>query len=287
MKKILCRFLAMSICFMFVFQGMVYAADVPEETTEQPQTEETTDTEIKEDIPESSIEESTETETEDTEESEETESTETEDTEESEETESEEIAICAEPYGIATYSSQTIYQYTSGCFYLTVQNGSVYGKYQIDVSVGSRCPNGVNYFLSYNMHLIEGTEIGISIAPASTDASAFNGWNPAIPGTNQFYPNGYGINCPPYYGDSYVTMYDSGTADVPARQYVFPITFLLNKPGYHLESADTSGGYQTYMVGYDDNSCSLAVDTNGCGLTNYGWEQRHNRSKVRSELLYH
>ena len=33
MKKILCRFLAMSICFMFVFQGMVYAADVPEETT--------------------------------------------------------------------------------------------------------------------------------------------------------------------------------------------------------------------------------------------------------------
>ena len=65
MKKILCRFLAMSICFMFVFQGMVYAADVPEETTEQPQTEETTDTEIKEDIPESSIEESTETETED------------------------------------------------------------------------------------------------------------------------------------------------------------------------------------------------------------------------------
>lgn len=37
---------------MFVFQGMVYAADVPEETTEQPQTEETTDTEIKEDIPE-------------------------------------------------------------------------------------------------------------------------------------------------------------------------------------------------------------------------------------------
>lgn len=278
MKKILCRFLAMSICFMFVFQGMVYAADVPEETTEQPQTEETTDTEIKEDIPESSIEESTETETEDNTEvvdTESTESTETEDTEESEETESEEID--AEPYGIATYSSETIYQNTSGCFYLTVQNGSVYGKYQIDVSVGSRCPNGVNYFLSYNMHLVEGTEIGISIAPASTDASAFNGWNPANPGTNQFYPNGYGINCPSYYGNSYVTMYDSGTADVPARQYVFPITFLLNKPGYHLESADTSGGYQTYMAGYDDNSCSLAVDTNGCGLTNYGWDgQFHN-----------
>lgn len=112
MKKILCRFLAMSICFMFVFQGMVYAADVPEETTEQPQTEETTDTEIKEDIPESSIEESTETETEDNTEvvdTESTESTETEDTEESEETEREEIAICADPYGIATYSSGTIY----------------------------------------------------------------------------------------------------------------------------------------------------------------------------------
>ena len=90
MKKILCRFLAMSICFMFVFQGMVYAADVPEETTEQPQTEETTDTEIKEDIPESSIEESTETETEDN-----TEVVDTESTESTESTETEPLMVTA------------------------------------------------------------------------------------------------------------------------------------------------------------------------------------------------
>lgn len=246
-----------------------------ETETEQPQTEETTDTEIKEDIPESSIEESTETETEDKTEVVDTESTETEDTEESEETESEEIAICAEPYGIAIYPG-TVYRNTSGCFYLTVQNGSSYGKYKIDVSIGSLCPNQVNYYLSYNMYLVEGTDLGISIAPASTNASAFNGWNPANPGTSQFYPNGYSINCPSYSGNSYVTMYDNGTASVSERQYVFPITFLLNKPGYHLESADVSGTHQTYMVGYDDNSCSLAVDTNGCGITNYSDGQFHN-----------
>ena len=247
MKKILCRFLAMSICFMFVFQGMVYAADVPEETTEQPQTEETTDTEIKEDIPESSIEESTETETEDntevvdTESTESTESTETEDTEESEETESEEID--AEPYGIATYSSGTIYPNgTNGHFFLYVQNGSVWGKYQVDVSIGSRCPNGINYYLSYNMYLIEGTDVGVTLNPQDLSG-----------GTTDFYH----------------TKHDNATSEIGAREYHLPFTVKLNKPGYHIESTDTSGAYQSYFDSYTDTTCSFIVDTNGCGITNW------------------
>lgn len=252
MKKILCRFLAMSICFMFVFQGMVYAADVPEETTEQPQTEETTDTEIKEDIPESSIEESTETETEDntevvdterTESTESTESTETEDTEESEETEREEIAICADPYEIATYSSGTIYPNgTNGHFFLYVQNGSVWGKYQVDVSIGSRCPNGINYYLSYNMYLIEGTDVGVTLNPQDLSG-----------GTTDFYH----------------TKHDNATSEIGAREYHLPFTVKLNKPGYHIESADTSGAYQSYFDSYTDTTCSFIVDTNGCGITNW------------------
>lgn len=255
MKKILCRFLAMSICFMFVFQGMVYAADVPEETTEQPQTEETTDTEIKEDIPESSIEESTETETEDntevvdtestesTESTEITEITETEDTEESEETEREEIAICADPYGIATYSSGTIYPNgTNGHFFLYVQNGSVWGKYQVDVSIGSRCPNGINYYLSYNMYLIEGTDVGVTLNPQDLSG-----------GTTDFYH----------------TKHDNATSEIGAREYHLPFTVKLNKPGYHIESADTSGAYQSYFDSYTDTTCSFIVDTNGCGITNW------------------
>lgn len=252
MKKILCRFLAMSICFMFVFQGMVYAADVPEETTEQPQTEETTDTEIKEDIPESSIEESTETETEDntevvdtesTESTESTEITETEDTEESEETEREEIAICADPYGIATYSSGTIYPNgTNGHFFLYVQNGSVWGKYQVDVSIGSRCPNGINYYLSYNMYLIEGTDVGVTLNPQDLSG-----------GTTDFYH----------------TKHDNTTSEIGAREYHLPFTVKLNKPGYHIESADTSGAYQSYFDSYTDTTCSFIVDTNGCGITNW------------------
>lgn len=246
MKKILCRFLAMSICFMFVFQGMVYAADVPEETTEQPQTEETTDTEIKEDIPESSIEESTETETEDNTEvvdTESTESTETEDTEESEETEREEIAICADPYGIATYSSGTIYPNgTNGHFFLYVQNGSVWGKYQVDVSIGSRCPNGINYYLSYNMYLIEGTDVGVTLNPQDLSG-----------GTTDFYH----------------TKHDNATSEIGAREYHLPFTVKLNKPGYHIESADTSGAYQSYFDSYTDTTCSFIVDTNGCGITNW------------------
>lgn len=249
MKKILCRFLAMSICFMFVFQGMVYAADVPEETTEQPQTEETTDTEIKEDIPESSIEESTETETEDntevvdTESTESTESTETEDTEESEETEREEIAICADPYGIATYSSGTIYPNgTNGHFFLYVQNGSVWGKYQVDVSIGSRCPNGINYYLSYNMYLREGTDVGVTLNPQDLSG-----------GTTDFYH----------------TKHDNATSEIGAREYHLPFTVKLNKPGYHIESADTSGAYQSYFDSYTDTTCSFIVDTNGCGITNW------------------
>lgn len=246
MKKILCRFLAMSICFMFVFQGMVYAADVPEETTEQPQTEETTDTEIKEDIPESSIEESTETETEDNTEvvdTESTESTETEDTEESEETEREEIAICADPYGIATYSSGTIYPNgTNGHFFLYVQNGSVWGKYQVDVSIGSRCQNGINYYLSYNMYLIEGTDVGVTLNPQDLSG-----------GTTDFYH----------------TKHDNATSEIGAREYHLPFTVKLNKPGYHIESADTSGAYQSYFDSYTDTTCSFIVDTNGCGITNW------------------
>lgn len=246
MKKILCRFLAMSICFMFVFQGMVYAADVPEETTEQPQTEETTDTEIKEDIPESSIEESTETETEDNTEvvdTESTESTETEDTEESEKTEREEIAICADPYGIATYSSGTIYPNgTNGHFFLYVQNGSVWGKYQVDVSIGSRCPNGINYYLSYNMYLIEGTDVGVTLNPQDLSG-----------GTTDFYH----------------TKHDNATSEIGAREYHLPFTVKLNKPGYHIESADTSGAYQSYFDSYTDTTCSFIVDTNGCGITNW------------------
>lgn len=246
MKKILCRFLAMSICFMFVFQGMVYAADVPEETTEQPQTEETTDTEIKENIPESSIEESTETETEDNTEvvdTESTESTETEDTEESEETEREEIAICADPYGIATYSSGTIYPNgTNGHFFLYVQNGSVWGKYQVDVSIGSRCPNGINYYLSYNMYLIEGTDVGVTLNPQDLSG-----------GTTDFYH----------------TKHDNATSEIGAREYHLPFTVKLNKPGYHIESADTSGAYQSYFDSYTDTTCSFIVDTNGCGITNW------------------
>lgn len=246
MKKILCRFLAMSICFMFVFQGMVYAADVPEETTEQPQTEETTDTEIKEDIPESSIEESTETETEDNTEvvdTESTESTETEDTEESEETEREEIAICADPYEIATYSSGTIYPNgTNGHFFLYVQNGSVWGKYQVDVSIGSRCPNGINYYLSYNMYLIEGTDVGVTLNPQDLSG-----------GTTDFYH----------------TKHDNATSEIGAREYYLPFTVKLNKPGYHIESADTSGAYQSYFDSYTDTTCSFIVDTNGCGITNW------------------
>lgn len=243
MKKILCRFLAMSICFMFVFQGMVYAADVPEETTEQPQTEETTDTEIKEDIPESSIEESTETETEDNTEVVDTESTETEDTEESEETEREEIAICADPYEIATYSSGTIYPNgTNGHFFLYVQNGSVWGKYQVDVSIGSRCPNGINYYLSYNMYLIEGTDVGVTLNPQDLSG-----------GTTDFYH----------------TKHDNATSEIGAREYHLPFTVKLNKPGYHIESADTSGAYQSYFDSYTDTTCSFIVDTNGCGITNW------------------
>lgn len=246
MKKILCRFLAMSICFMFVFQGMVYAADVPEETTEQPQTEETTDTEIKEDIPESSIEESTETETEDNTEvvdTESTESTETEDTEKSEETEREEIAICADPYEIATYSSGTIYPNgTNGHFFLYVQNGSVWGKYQVDVSIGSRCPNGINYYLSYNMYLIEGTDVGVTLNPQDLSG-----------GTTDFYH----------------TKHDNATSEIGAREYHLPFTVKLNKPGYHIESADTSGAYQSYFDSYTDTTCSFIVDTNGCGITNW------------------
>lgn len=243
MKKILCRFLAMSICFMFVFQGMVYAADVPEETTEQPQTEETTDTEIKEDIPESSIEESTETETEDKTEVVDTESTETEDTEESEETESEEIAICADPYGIVTYSSDTIYPNgTNGHFFLYVQNGSVWGKYQVDVSIGSRCPNGINYYLSYNMYLTEGTDVGVTLNPQDLSG-----------GTTDFYH----------------TKHDNATSEIGAREYHLPFTVKLNKPGYHIESADTSGAYQSYFDSYTDTTCSFIVDTNGCGITNW------------------
>lgn len=243
MKKILCRFLAMSICFMFVFQGMVYAADVPEETTEQPQTEETTDTEIKEDIPESSIEESTETETEDNTEVVDTESTETEDTEESEETERKEIAICADPYGIATYSSGTIYPNgTNGHFFLYVQNGSVWGKYQVDVSIGSRCPNGINYYLSYNMYLIEGTDVGVTLNPQDLSG-----------GTTDFYH----------------TKHDNATSEIGAREYHLPFTVKLNKPGYHIESADTSGAYQSYFDSYTDTTCSFIVDTNGCGITNW------------------
>ncbi len=245
MKKILCRFLAMSICFMFVFQGMVYAADVPEETTEQPQTEETTDTEIKEDIPESSIEESTETETEDKTEVVDTESTETEDTED------EETSTYAYPYEIATYSSDTIYPNgTNGHFFLYVQNGSVWGKYQVDVSIGSRCPNGINYYLSYNMYLIEGTDVGVTLNPQDLSG-----------GTTDFYH----------------TKHDNATSEIGAREYHLPFTVKLNKPGYHIESADTSGAYQSYFDSYTDTTCSFIVDTNGCGITNWSADgQFHN-----------
>ena len=152
-----------------------------EETTEQPQTEETTDTEIKEDIPESSIEESTETETEDNTEvvdTESTESTETEDTEESEETEREEIAICADPTKLQPILlARYIQMVRMVIFFLYVQNGSVWGKYQVDVSIGSRCLNGINYYLSYNMYLIEGTDVGVTLNPPG-----FIRWN------NRFLP---------------------------------------------------------------------------------------------------
>lgn len=161
---------------------------------------------------------------------------------------------------------------TNGKYYLDVvnKNTSQRGIYQIDLSIGSRCPNGVNYYLSYNMHLVGGTDMGLTIAPATTNPSVFDEWNPAVPGHNPFFPNGNGMNCPCYYGNSYVTMYDNATSDVYARQYVFPITFMLNKPGYHLESADTTGTYQTYLAGYDDNTCSFGVDSNGCGVTAWG-----------------
>ena len=161
---------------------------------------------------------------------------------------------------------------TNGWYRLEVKDISTNtrGTYQIDLSIGSRCPNGVNYYLSYNMHLVGGTDMGLTIAPATANPSAFDEWNPAVPGHNPFFPNGNGMNCPCYYGNSYVTMYDNATSDVYARQYVFPITFMLNKPGYHLESADTTGTYQTYLAGYNDNTCSFGVDSNGCGVTAWG-----------------
>lgn len=182
----------------------------------------------------------------------------------------------------------TVYPNGTGYYRLEIRDGNTntWGIYQIDLSIGSRCPNGVNYYLSYNMYLLPGgTDMGITIAPASTNPSAFNLFNPAMPGNNFFFPNGNGMNCPCYYGNSYVTMYDNGTSDVYARQYIFPITFALNKTGYHLESADISGTIQTYLCGYDDNTCSLAVDSNGCGVTNWSEDFKFHHDTIKVQYV--
>lgn len=53
------------------------------------------------------------------------------------------------------------------------------------------------------------------------------------------------------------------------QESIITITVKLNKPGYHIESADTSGAYQSYFDSYTDTTCSFIVDTNGCGITNW------------------
>lgn len=67
----------------------------------------------------------------------------------------------------------------------------------------------------------------------------------------------------------YHTKHDNATSEIGAREYHLPFTVKLNKPGYHIESADTSGAYQSYFDSYTDTTCSFIVDTNGCGITNW------------------
>lgn len=77
-----------------------------------------------------------------------------------------------------------------------MQNGSVWGKYQVDVSIGSRCPNGINYYLSYNMYLIEGTDVGVTLNPQDLSG-----------GTTDFYH----------------TKHDNATSEIGAREYHLPL----------------------------------------------------------------
>lgn len=92
------------------------------------------------------------------------------------------------------------------------------------------------------MYLIEGTDVGVTLNPQDLSG-----------GTTDFYH----------------TKHDNATSEIGAREYHLPFTVKLNKPGYHIESADTSGAYQSYFDSYTDTTCSFIVDTNGCGITNW------------------
>lgn len=147
--------------------------------------------------------------------------------------------------------AETLYPYRNGYYDLLVYDGAKWGHYRIYVRVGARIPGSVSYDLYYDMQLIDGEELGITIEPGT-----------------------------------YATMYDRADGyPEEVRQYHLPVRFVHEKTGYHFESADISGCYQTYFTGMGDYSCDFTVDTNGCGMTNWGEDGLYHNDIIRVQFV--
>lgn len=158
------------------------------------------------------------------------------------------VGVSEHTYGGAP---ETLYPYRSGYYDLLVYNGAKWGRYRIGVQVGARIPGSASYYLYYSMSLIGGEDQGITIAQ-----------------------------------EDYATMYDNADGyPEEVRQYHLPVRFIHEKTGYHFEAADTSGCYQTYFKGMGDNSCDFVVDTNGCGMTNWGEDGLYHNDIIRVQFV--
>ncbi|MDE7434376.1 MAG: InlB B-repeat-containing protein [Lachnospiraceae bacterium] len=147
------------------------------------------------------------------------------------------LGICSKaPVKVYGAGTETLYHSRNGYFDLLVRDGDRSGRYRIEVQVGERIQDSPSYSLYYRMTLMEGEDLGITIEERG-----------------------------------YATMYDNAVGyPQEVRQYHLPIRFHHNKRGYHFEAADVSNCFQTYFQGMGDEYCEFIVDTNGCGMTNWG-----------------
>lgn len=155
----------------------------------------------------------------------------------------------AGPVKVYAASAETFYHNRNGYFDLLVHDADKSGRYRIEVQIGERMQDSPSYSLFYHMTLIEGDDLGITIEDAG-----------------------------------YATMYDNAVGyPEEARQYHLPVRFHHNKRGYHFEAADVSDCFQTYFQGMGDEYCEFIVDTNGCGMTNWGgdWLFHNDTIQVR------
>lgn len=160
----------------------------------------------------------------------------------------EELCVSEAAYGGIP---ETLYPRRNGYYDLLVYDGTKSGRYRIYVQVGTRVPGSASYSLSYSMSLTEGEDLGITIAP-----------------------------------EAYATRYDNADGyPEEVRQYHLPVRFIHEKQGYHFEAADTSGCYQTYFSGMGDEFCDFVVDTNGCGMTNWGEDGLYHNDVIRVKFV--